>query len=327
MAEITPFGFTRIDQDNFDEYALELFWYQATHVPIYNEFVRALYKRPKDVKHIRDIPYLPVQFFKSHDVVRKDATIQKTFLSSGTTQSIRSKHHIIDNGVYAWSVKKQFEAQFGDSRNICVLGLLPHYLEQGDSSLVEMVRILHGFSNHEFQGFYLDELEKLSNTIDELERQKMNTLLVGVSYALLDFIEQYPKKLKYTKVLETGGMKGRKREMIREELHEVLKTGFGVDQIYSEYGMTEMLSQAYTAGGNKFYPPSWMRVEVRDPYDPFHIQPTGSGALNIIDLANYHSCAFLEMEDLGKVYEDGSFEVLGRMDHTQIRGCNLLIAE
>jgi phenylacetate-coenzyme A ligase PaaK-like adenylate-forming protein len=313
-------------ESDFKATALEVFNFQFEHNAVYRSFCDLLYKHPSDVKSVEEIPFLPIEFFKTHTVVSTNKPIKATFTSSGTTGSIVSKHHVVDLDVYKQSFRTGFESFYGTIENYTVLALLPSYLEREGSSLVYMANDMILQSKQPESGFYLHDLEALKNTLTSLEAKGQKTLLIGVSYALLDLIEAYSFELKHTIVMETGGMKGQRKELVKSELHALLKQGFGVDTIHSEYGMTELLSQAYSKGGGVFKTPPWMKVLTRDPEDALSIQPIGkSGGINIIDLANINSCAFIATQDLGKIRSDGTFEILGRFDQSDIRGCNLMV--
>ncbi len=310
---------------DFEAISLKIFKHQFENNKVYRSFCDLLYKHPSDVKTIEDIPFLPIQFFKSHQVLSSKNQIQETFSSSGTTGQVTSKHFVTDINLYEQSFRKGFEYFYGDITNYVVLALLPSYLERKGSSLIYMVNDMISRSKHPESGFYLNNFEELKQTISQLESQNKKTLLIGVSFALLDFVERHNMKLNNTIIMETGGMKGRRKELIRAELHELLQKGFGVDKIHSEYGMTELLSQAYSKGHSLFKTPPWMKVLTRDTDDALTIQKEGkTGGVNIIDLANINSCSFIATQDLGKVYADDSFEILGRFDHSDIRGCNLM---
>ena len=310
----------------FEQLALQVFKHQFENNTVYRSFCDLLYKHPSDVKTIKDIPFLPIQFFKSHKVINSSNVIQETFTSSGTTGQLTSRHFVTDIALYEQSFRKGFKHFYGNIEDYVVLALLPSYLERDGSSLIYMVNDMINNSKQPESGFYLNDLESLKNTLINLESQDKKTLLIGVSFALLDFVERYQLKLKNTIVMETGGMKGKRKELIRTELHEILKQGFGVNTIHSEYGMTELLSQAYSKGNSLFKSPPWMQILSRDTEDALTIQHHGkTGGINIIDLANINSCAFIATQDLGKVYKDGSFEVLGRFDNSDIRGCNLMV--
>ena len=268
--------------------------------------------------------FLPISFFKSELVVTTEFEPQTIFESSGTTQSINSKHLVKDIEIYKDSFLKAFKLFYGDIEEWCVIGLLPSYLERNNSSLIVMVDELIRVSVHPESGFYLNNYNDLKDTLQKLEANRQKTLLIGVTFALLDFVEQFPIKLEHTVIMETGGMKGRRKELTREEVHDIITKGLGVKKVHSEYGMTELLSQAYSVGDGRFVCPPWMKVIIRDEDDPLTIRSHGRGVLNIIDLANIYSCSFIATEDMGIVYEDGSFEVIGRLDNSDIRGCSLL---
>lgn len=313
-------------QKEFEDLALKIFEYQFENNRVYRSFCDLLYKHPSDVKAIEDIPFLPIQFFKTHEVLSSQNKVEQIFTSSGTTGSNTSKHHVTDLTIYETSFNKGFEQFYGNIKDYNVLALLPSYLEREGSSLIYMVEHLIRESHKSNSGFYLNNLSELKKTLTELDSKNEKILLIGVSFALLDLIEQYQFSLKNTVVMETGGMKGRRKELIREELHNILKKGFGVDTIHSEYGMTELLSQAYSKGNGVFECPNWMQVLTRDTEDALIILPTGkTGGINIIDLANVNSCSFIATQDLGKTYKDGTFEVIGRFDNSDIRGCNLMV--
>lgn len=311
---------------DFNTMALEVFKFQFENNRIYRSFCDLLYKHPSEVKQLEDIPFLPIQFFKSHHIVSSTRTPQVTFSSSGTTGSVTSKHYVTDINLYKKSYTKGFQHFYGNIEDYAIIALLPSYLEREGSSLIYMVEDLINTSNHPKSGFYLNDLNALQQTILELERAQQKTLLIGVSFALLDLVESFEFNLEHTIVMETGGMKGRRKELIREELHEILNDGFGTKHIHSEYGMTELLSQAYSKGNGIFETPPWMQICIRDTEDPLTILPKGkTGGLNIIDLANINSCAFIATQDLGKLHQNNSFEVLGRFDNSDIRGCNLMV--
>ncbi|MGC6431820.1 MAG: acyl transferase [Jejuia sp.] len=310
----------------FEAAAISIFNFQFENNKVYRSFCDLLYKHPSDVKSIKDIPFLPIEFFKSHTIICRDQKAETIFTSSGTTGAITSKHHVSNLRLYETSFQKGFSKFYGNIEDYTVLALLPSYLERQGSSLIYMVNHLIKASKSEDSGFYLNNLSQLKNTLIRLNSEEEKVLLIGVSFALLDIVEQYDFKLENTTIMETGGMKGRRKELIRNELHNALKNGFGVDTIHSEYGMTELLSQAYSKGNGFFKCPPWMRVLTRDTEDPLTLQNPGkTGGLNIIDLANINSCAFIATQDLGRVYNDGSFEVIGRFDNSDIRGCNLMV--
>ncbi|GEL10075.1 acyltransferase [Flavobacterium glycines] len=278
------------------------------------------------VKSLQQIPFLPIQFFKSHDIVSNTNPVQTTFTSSGTTGMITSKHLVTDVTLYEESYQKGFTEFYGNIENYVVLALLPSYLEREGSSLIYMVEDLIKLSNHPESGFYLHNHEDLIKKLIELDESGQNVILIGVTYALLDLIEKQKFQLQNTIIMETGGMKGKRKEMIREELHEQLCAGFGVPSIHSEYGMTELLSQAYSLGNGIFECPAWINILIRDTEDALTYIPNGkTGGINVIDLANINSCSFIATQDLGKKYLNNSFEVLGRFDNSDIRGCNLMV--
>lgn len=310
----------------FESSVLDTFHFQAKENPVYRQYLENLHKQGSGIKKVEDIPFLPIELFKSQTVVSGELKPEIIFTSSGTTGMATSKHYVSDLSLYEQSFLKGFEMFYGPVNKFCILALLPSYLERQGSSLIYMMDSLIKKSNHPDSGFYLNNLDELVNKLEKLEQEGQKTLLMGVSFALLDLAEKYKLELHQTIVMETGGMKGRRKEITREELHSVLKEKLGVSEIHSEYGMTELLSQAYSKGEGRYYCPPWMKVIIRDPYDPFACLQRGrSGGINIIDLANRYSCAFIETKDLGKINADGSFEVLGRMDNSDLRGCNLLV--
>jgi phenylacetate-coenzyme A ligase PaaK-like adenylate-forming protein len=315
------------NEQGFVETTLQVFQYQATNCDVYKEFINGLKVDPAGVKLIEQIPFLPVEFFKSHNVVTSTKPDDVVFTSSGTTGMITSSHHVTDVSWYEESFRKAFSLFYGDIKGYTVLALLPSYLEREGSSLIYMAQDLITQSGNPNSGFFLYNHEELYNVLQTQKQADKPTLLIGVTFALLDFIDSYQIDFPDLIVMETGGMKGRRKEMIREELHNALCSGFGVSAIHSEYGMTELLSQAYSKGEGIFNCPPWMKIITRDTNDPFTLVSAGkTGGVNIIDLANINSCSFIATQDLGKVYEDGSFEVLGRFDNSDIRGCNLLVS-
>ena len=317
--------FNIITAQEFSSLALDIFKFQFENNKVYRSFCDLLYKHPSDVKRVEEIPFLPIQFFKSHKVLSSKDSIQQTFKSSGTTGSIPSKHHVTNLNIYKNSFRKGFQHFYGNIEDYVVLTLLPSYLERDNSSLIYMVNDMITQTKHVESGFYLNNFEDLNKQLLELEAKEKKVILIGVSFALLDFVEEFQFNLINTIIMETGGMKGRRKELVREELHQKLKKGFGVNLIHSEYGMTELLSQAYSKGNNIFKTPSWMKVLTRDTEDALTIQNyEKTGGINIIDLANINSCSFISTQDLGRVYSDGSFEVIGRFDNSDIRGCNLM---
>ncbi|MFM7812965.1 MAG: acyl transferase [Flavobacteriales bacterium] len=311
-----------------DEKCLELFQFQSRMVPIYTSFIEALKINPAEIRRIQDIPFLPIEFFKTHRVLAAGFQPAICFTSSGTTGSVISQHAVSHPEIYKKSFQLGFHMAFPEhiKQGTAILGLLPSYLERSGSSLVYMVEQLIQDSNEADSGFFLHNQEELFQVIQRREAQGKSSILLGVTYALLDFAERFPCPLKHTVIMETGGMKGRRREMIREEVHSILTQAWGVRSIASEYGMTELLSQAYAQEHGKFTCPPWMKVLVRDNSDPLSIYTEGKGALNVIDLANTTSCAFIATSDIGVVFPNGQFEVQGRLDHSDIRGCNLLVA-
>ncbi len=312
--------------DSFNEMALKIFQYQFENNTIYKSFVENIGKNPTMVNAIDDIPFLPIGFFKSHRVLSREMPAQKIFSSSGTGNQGNSKHFIGDISLYEQGFLKCFQLFYGNITDYVILALLPSYLERGGSSLVYMADKLIKLSGKTESGFYLDEYEKLNYALGKLKTEGKKAILLGVSYALLDMAEKFNVDFQELIIMETGGMKGRRREMLKEELHKALCDGFGVEKIHSEYGMTELLSQAYSKGNGIFNCPPWMKIKIRDINDPFaFIDENKSGGVNVIDLANVYSCSFIETQDLGKTYADGSFQVLGRFDNSDIRGCNLLI--
>lgn len=312
-------------QEEFQKVALDVFKFQFKYNTVYRSFCDLLYIHPSDISNYRDIPFLPIQFFKSHEVLSSKETIQKTFSSSGTTGSVTSKHYVTDLALYEQSFRKGFEHFYGPFEDYVVLALLPSYLERDGSSLIYMVNDMINQSKHPESGFYLHNITDLKEKLLELEAQQKKTLLIGVSFALLDLVESFQFDLKHTIVMETGGMKGRRKELIREELHQILKKGFGVEHIHSEYGMTELLSQGYSKGQGIFECPPWMQILTRDPEDALTlVDNQKTGGINVIDLANLNSCAFIATQDLGRAYPNNTFEVIGRFDHSDIRGCNLM---
>jgi len=313
-------------QTEFEDLALQVFKFQFENNPVYRSFCDLLYKHPSEVKTVKDIPFLPIQFFKTRDILSSSDKIKTTFTSSGTTGSSTSKHHVTNLDIYTKSFKKGFEQFYGKIEEYVILGLLPSYLEREGSSLIHMVDAMIKTSKYSESGFYLNNISELKNTLENLDSQGKKILLIGVSFALLDLVETYQFHLKNTIIMETGGMKGRRKELIRSELHTILKSGFGVENIHSEYGMTELLSQAYSKGHGVFNCPPWMQVITRDTEDALSIQSVGeTGGINVIDLANINSCAFIATQDLGRTNIDGSFEVIGRFDNSDIRGCNLMV--
>jgi phenylacetate-coenzyme A ligase PaaK-like adenylate-forming protein len=325
--------FTIANQKQFEKIALKVFRFQYENNLVYRDFCNFLKVEKSSVKSLQQIPFLPIQFFKSHEVISSTNPVQETFTSSGTTGMITSKHLVTDVTLYEQSYRNAFSEFYGNIEDYVVLALLPSYLERKGSSLIYMVNDLIQLSNNTNSGFYLHNYDELTSKLIELDSEGQNVLLIGVTYALLDLIEQQNFQLQNTIVIETGGMKGKRKEIIREELHEILCKGFGVSNIHSEYGMTELLSQAYSLGNGIFECPNWMQILIRDTEDALSYVSTGkTGGINVIDLANINSCSFIATQDLGKKYpnnhasrQTGSFEVLGRFDNSDIRGCNLMV--
>lgn len=314
--------------NNFDFIAetLKIFRYQYTNNKVYQNFCNLLNISPEKVTSIDKIPFLPVSFFKSHEIKTNSFKEEIIFTSSGTTGNSTSKHFVKSLSLYEKSFLSCFELFYGKPENYCVLALLPSYLEREGSSLIYMTEKLITLSKHPSSGFYLDNIDELAEQLIILEKQQQPTILIGVSFALLDLFEKHQFYLKHTIIMETGGMKGRRKELTREELHQVIKKAAGVNNIHSEYGMTELLSQSYAKKDGLYSAPPWMKIVIKDINDPFQSLPTkATGAINIIDLANINSCCFIATQDLGKINENGQFEVLGRFDNSDIRGCNLLV--
>lgn len=308
--------------NSFEAVALKIFQYQAINNTVYKTYLKLLNVNPSNVKNLSQIPFLPIEFFKHQDVVCKSKNIDIVFTSSGTSGK-QSKHIVNDLSIYMKSFTSGFEHFYGNIMDYTILALLPSYMERSGSSLIYMCEKLVKYSQKKESGFYLNEHQELSNLLLELERQNRKTLLIGVSFALLDFVEKYPIKLKNTIVMETGGMKGKREEMVREQLHSILCKYFNLPKIHSEYGMTELLSQAYSKGDGIFESPPWMNISCRDANDPLSNNKK-TGGINIIDLANVNSCSFIASQDLGKIHENETFEVVGRFDASDIRGCNLM---
>jgi phenylacetate-coenzyme A ligase PaaK-like adenylate-forming protein len=314
-----------VSPQTFEQQALHTFRYQYLVNKTYREWITALNIDVNKVRSVSQIPFLPVSFFKSHKVVSGDFVPEVVFSSSGTTGAVNSMHAVKEINLYIESFTRGFRYFYGNPNDWCIIGLLPSYLEREGSSLVMMVQQLIHLSGHNKSGFYLNEFGKLANVLKELEAQKQKTLLIGVTFALLDFSEQFPMQLNHVVVMETGGMKGRRTEMIREDVHAFLKNQFKTVTIHSEYGMTELLSQGYSSGNGIFKTVPWMKVLARDEDDPLLTMENGRGLINVIDLANIHSCSFIATDDVGKISEDGSFEILGRRDNSDIRGCSLMV--
>jgi len=311
-------------KSDFEEMSLKLFDYQMENNPIYASYT-ALILKGKIPANIYEIPFLPIEFFKQEQIICQGKGVEEVFLSSGTTGE-QSKHLVADLSIYKKSYLRAFQQFYGDINDYCILALLPSCQEREGSSLIYMVDDLIKKSGHPKSGFYLNNLAELSQTITELEKKGQKTILFGVTYALLDLAAQHPQHLKHTLIMETGGMKGKRKELLKEEIHQLLEEAFLTKNIHSEYGMTELLSQSYSKGKNIFKSPPWMKILVRDVNDPLSIMGDNKkGGINVIDLANIHSCPFLATEDLGCTFEDGTFSVLGRFSNADVRGCNLLI--
>jgi len=321
-----------VSPENFEDIALTVFRFQYTNNSIYRQFTDSLQIKVESVDAISKIPFLPIQFFKSHAVTSTSFQPETIFESSGTTGMVNSRHYIKNLSLYQKSFVTAFESFYGKPSGWCLIGLLPSYLERNNSSLIAMVSDLITLSGHRESGFYLNDYQKLHAVLNQLEIQQQKTMVIGVTFALLDFAEMYPMQLEHSIVLETGGMKGRRAELTRQEVHNSLQQKFGVQAVHSEYGMTELLSQAWSCGNGIFNCPGWMKVLLRNEDDPLMIkdpiainQSTVNGIINVIDLANIYSCAFIATDDAGKVYKDGSFEVLGRIDNSDMRGCSLMV--
>lgn len=310
----------------FNALALELFHLHAERNSVYREFLKALGRSALDVQHVGQIPFLPIGLFRNHRVLLEDLKADLHFTSSGTTGAVTSTHHVPWPHLYDNSFMRSFRSVYGEPSGWRILALLPAYLEREGSSLVYMAERLIAASGDPLSGTYLYRYDELSSVLSCSEAERKKTLLLGVTFALLDLAEQHPMTLRHTTIMETGGMKGRRPELVREELHRILKDAFQVSAIHSEYGMTELLSQAWSTGDGLYRCPPWMQVRIRDVNDPFTTLPTGrTGGIDVIDLANVASCPFISTQDLGRVHPDGSFEVLGRFDHSQVRGCNLMV--
>jgi phenylacetate-coenzyme A ligase PaaK-like adenylate-forming protein len=314
------------NQVQFENLALDVFKHQAQNCLVYRSYIAHLGILPERITKLEQIPYLPISFFKTQEILSAPETADIIFSSSGTTGMAQSRHLVTDVSVYEQSFERAFEYFYGTIKGTCILALLPSYLERDGSSLIYMVDALISMSDHPDSGYFLHNHDELYRKLLALQHGGQKTILIGVTYALLDFIEQYRLDFPDLIVMETGGMKGKRKEMVREELHNELQNGFGVDAIHSEYGMTELLSQAYSDGEGIFRCPPWMKILLRDANDPLSLVPgTRTGGINVIDLANINSCSFIATQDLGRLLSDGSFEVLGRFDNADIRGCNLLV--
>ena len=311
-------------ESDFEGLSLNLFDFQLKNNPVYAKYA-SLILNNKAPNNIFEIPFLPIDFFKKEQIICKGQGVEEVFLSSGTTGD-KSKHLVADLSIYKKSYLQAFEQFYGDITDYCILALLPSYQEREGSSLIYMVDDLIIKSKHPKSGFYLGNLNELSDTIKELENKKQKTILFGVTYALLDFAKEFPQHLNYTIIMETGGMKGMKKEMLKEEVHKILKHSFVTENIHSEYGMTELLSQSYSKGDNIFKSPPWKKILIRDVNDPLSIIGNNkTGGINVIDLANIYSCPFIATQDLGRTFDDNSFSVLGRFDNSDVRGCSLMV--
>lgn len=310
----------------FESRALELFRWQAAHLPVYRRYLELLGHRPKEIRSLQQIPFLPIQFFKSQPVRPYAKAAPRVFTSSGTSGAQTSRHEVYDLDFYHRVTQRGYERLYGPLKDQVVLALLPSYLERQGSSLVEMARHFISRSQQPESGFYLDQYPDLANLLARLQEQRRPVLLLGVTFALLELAERFPQKLDRAVIMETGGMKGRRRELVRQEVHAILQQGLGGSQIHSEYGMTELFSQAYSQEQGYFHTPPWMQVLVRRTDDPFSIaREAKTGGINVVDLANVESCAFVQTDDLGRRHASGSFEVLGRFDQSDVRGCNLMV--
>ena len=313
-------------EEDFQNVALEVFRYQAQENEVFKNFLNFLNVDYSTVKHTNEIPFLPIQFFKKYNLISGNRAVEKVFTSSGTTGMSTSKHLVTDLALYHYSLEKCFEQFYGPLSDYTIFALLPSYLERTGSSLIDMVEYWIEKSGSDKSGFYLYNHDELYENLIAHEKTGKKAILIGVSFALLDFVENYNMKLKHTIVMETGGMKGRKKEITREELHTILKDGFGTNEIHSEYGMTELLSQGYSRGDLTFKSPNWMRIMIRETEDPLsYVEQGKTGGVNVIDLANYNSISFIATDDLGKKVATNQFEILGRFDHSDVRGCNLLV--
>jgi hypothetical protein len=315
------------DQDDFQGTALEVFNYQSEKNPVYREFIKGLGRENDCIKSLAEIPFLPVEFFRTHKIISGDRPVEMVFESSGTTGDTPGRHFVSDLSLYEESFLRTFRLLYGDPVEFLFCALLPSYTERESSSLVYMADKLIKRSRHRLSGFYKEDIDELLQSVSRGKEENSKMLLLGVSFALLDLAQSQSPDLSGVIVMETGGMKGRRKEPTRSELHFILKEKFNVTSIHSEYGMTELMSQAYSKGEGIFYSPPWMKVMIREMHDPLSVfTGTGrTGGINIIDLANINSCSFIATGDLGRIYEDGGFEVLGRFDNSDVRGCNLMV--
>jgi phenylacetate-coenzyme A ligase PaaK-like adenylate-forming protein len=324
---LTNMIFNIADQESFHDTAMEIFECQAANNKVYSDFLKALKITREDVNQIEDIPFLPVEFFKNHKIITGKHSPEKIFESSGTTGNSVSRHYISDISLYEESFSGAFRLFYGEPSDFVIAALLPSYAERKNSSLVYMMNGLIKQNRNSSGGFFINNTDELLAAIKTWKSEKQKILLIGVSFALLDLAEKKSPDLSGVIVMETGGMKGRRKEITRAELHSILKEKFNITEVHSEYGMTELLSQAYSKGNGLFHSPPWMKIMIRDPQDPLSLmeEPYKTGGINIIDLANINSCSFISTGDLGRIHKDGGFEVLGRFDNSDIRGCNLLI--
>jgi len=313
-------------EEDFNQHCLDTYRFQSQHCKVYRDYIRLLGKDKTSIRHFSDIPFMPIEFFKTQQVIADGMNAEVTFSSSGTTGMVTSKHLVADVDVYEQTFRRIFADFYGPLSDIAVLALLPSYLERNGSSLIYMVDDLMKQSKQPESNYFVYNHQELYDTLILLKNKGTKTILFGVTYALLDFIENYAFEFPELIIMETGGMKGKRKEMVKQEIHQLLEKAFAVNGIHSEYGMTELLSQGYSAGKGIFRLPKWMKILIRDTNDPLSlIPPHKTGGINVIDLANRYSCSFIATQDLGKVYQDGSFEILGRFDQSDIRGCNLLV--
>ncbi len=314
-------------QEEFWELTLEIYNYQYENNPVYKEFINVLGRGGRSPRSISEIPFLPVGFFRNHRIITGEKPTEIIFESSGTSGTIPSKHYVADLKMYERSFLKSFRLFYGDPRDYSIIAMLPSYTEREGSSLVYMAEKLIKESQHSISGFYKGNSDNILKVIRDRMVKGEKIILLGVSFALLDLAESGQADLSDIIVMETGGMKGRRKELTRSELHYILKKNLNLNAVHSEYGMTELMSQAYSRGEGVFYPPPWMKIILRDPLDPLSLSdlPGKTGGINIVDLANLNSCSFISTGDLGKLHEDGAFEVLGRFDNSDIRGCNLMV--
>jgi phenylacetate-coenzyme A ligase PaaK-like adenylate-forming protein len=325
--EIRQSVFNISGNDDFNELAMKIFRFQYETNPVYREFSDLLQADHGNINHYNHVPFLPISLFRDHKIISGDEPVyEKVFTSSGTTGSIPSRHFIKDLNFYEESFMRSFRLFYDEPEKYRFLALLPGYLERQDSSLVYMLDHLIRRTESNGSGFFLNDMDSLKNKLLEKQPESVRTILFGASFALIDFAEKFPMDISGVIIMETGGMKGRRKEMIREELHEILCRKLNMERVHSEYGMTELLSQAYSSGQGNFRAPPWMKILIRDVNDPLQFLPSGqTGGINIIDLANLYSCSFIATQDLGKLHENGSFEVVGRFDDSDVRGCNLMV--